>query len=50
MVAYTIFEKHLLEVSLTQKRETMAFHTLITVDFFFILSCVRTGVNRNSLK
>jgi hypothetical protein len=32
MVTWTIFKTHLLEVGLTQNRETMALQTLTTVD------------------
>ena len=39
---------HFLKVGLTQNRETMALWTLKTVDFIlYILSCVRTHMNRN---
>ena len=34
MVTWTIFKNLLLEVSLTQNRETMALQTLTTVDLF----------------
>jgi hypothetical protein len=34
MVTWIIFKNHLLEVGLTQKRKTMAFQTLTTVDLF----------------
>jgi len=34
MVAWTIFKKHLLEVGLTQNRETMVLCTLTTIDLF----------------
>jgi len=46
---WTIFQNHLLEVGLTQKRETMALRTLTTVGLFY-LSRVRTRLNRISLK
>ena len=36
------FENFLLEVALTQNRETMTLQTLITVDCILFLSCVRT--------
>ena len=36
MVTWTIFRNHLLEVSLTQNRETMALPTLITVGLFYL--------------
>jgi hypothetical protein len=42
------FQNQLLEVGLTQNRETVALQTLTIVDS--ILSCVRTCINRNSLK
>ena len=35
MVTWTIFKNHLLEVGLTQNRETMALRTLTTVDLFY---------------
>ena len=50
-VTWTIFKDHLLGVGLTQNQETMALQTLTTVGLFYIiLSCVRTRMNRNSLK
>ena len=49
MVTWAIFKNHLLEVSLTQIQETMALWMLIIVILHF-LSCVRTCMNRNSLK
>ena len=39
MVTWTIFKNHLLEVSLTQNRETMALQTLKTVDLFYFIVC-----------
>ena len=33
------FQNHLLEVALTQNRETMALRTLVTVDFFYCIMC-----------
>ena len=48
MVTWTIFKNHLLEVGLTQNRETMALRMLTTVDLLY-LSCVRTRMNRNAL-
>ena len=36
MVTWTIFKNHLLEVGLTQNRETMAFQTFITIDLFYL--------------
>ena len=51
MVMWTILKTHLLEAVLTQYRETVALRTLTTVGlFYFILSCARTCMNRNSLK
>ena len=58
MVTWTTFKNHLLEVGLTQNRETMALRMLTTNDFFLFsfsfscsfLSCVRTHMNKNSLK
>ena len=35
MVTWTIFKNHLLEVGLTQNRETMALQSLTTVDLFY---------------
>ena len=49
MVTWTSFKNHLLEVGLTQNRETMALRTSQPL-VYFILSCVRTRMNRNSLK
>ena len=37
MVTWTIFENHLLEVGLTQNRETMALRTLTTVRLFYLI-------------
>ena len=39
MVTWTIFKNHLLEVVLTQNRETMALWTLTTVDLFYFIMC-----------
>jgi hypothetical protein len=39
MVAWTIFENHLLEVGPTQNRETMALRTLTTIDLFYFIMC-----------
>jgi hypothetical protein len=44
-----IFKHHLLEGGLTQNRETTALQMLTTVGLFY-WSCVRTRMNRNSLK
>ena len=33
------FKNHLLEVDLTQNRETMALQTLTTVDIFYFTMC-----------
>ena len=49
MVTWTIFKNHLLEVGLTQNRETMALRTVTIVDLSY-LSCVRTRMNRISFK
>ena len=49
-ITWTIFKNHFLEVGLTQNPKIMALWTFTTVDFFSILSCVRTCMNRNSLK
>jgi hypothetical protein len=49
MVTWIIFKYHLLEVSLTQNRET--WHSKRSSPLiYFILSCMRTRMNRNSLK
>jgi hypothetical protein len=37
MVTWTILKNHLLEVGLTQNRETMALRTFTTVDLFYII-------------
>jgi len=37
MMTWTIFRNHLLEVGLTQNRETMALRTLTTVDLFYFI-------------
>ena len=51
MVSWTVFKNHLLEVGLTQNRwETMALRTVISVDFFNVVLCARTHMNRYSLK
>jgi hypothetical protein len=39
MVTWTIFKNYLLEVGLTQKRETMALRTLTTVTLFYFIMC-----------
>ena len=39
MVTWIIFKNHLLEVGLTQNRETMALRTLTTVDLFYFIMC-----------
>ena len=39
MVIWTIWKKHLLEVSLTQKWETMALRMLTIVDLFYSIMC-----------
>ena len=39
MVAWTIFKNHLLEVGLTQNRETSALWTLTTIDLFYFIMC-----------
>ena len=39
MVTWTIFTNHLLEVGLTQNRETMSLQTLTTVDLFYVITC-----------
>ena len=39
MVTWTYFKNHLLEVGLTQNRETMALQMLTTVDLFYFIMC-----------
>ena len=39
MATWTIFKNHLLEVDLTQNRETMALQTLTTIDLFYSITC-----------
>jgi hypothetical protein len=39
MVTSTVFTNHLLEVGLTQNRETMALRMLTTVDLFYFIMC-----------
>ena len=39
MVTWTIFKNHLLEVGLTQNRETMALRMLTTIDLFYFIMC-----------
>jgi hypothetical protein len=39
MVTWTNFKNHLLEVGLTQNRETMALRTLTIVDLFNLIMC-----------
>ena len=39
MITWTIFKSYFLEVGPTQKRETMAFQTLTTVDLFYFIMC-----------
>ena len=36
---WTTFENHILEVGLTQNRETMALWMLTTVDLFYFIMC-----------
>jgi hypothetical protein len=48
MFTRIIFKNHLLEIGLTQNRETMTLRMLTTIDLF--LPCTRTNMNRNSLK
>ena len=47
MVTWTVFKYHLLEVGLTQLGDA---GTLNAQDRVYHLSCVRTCMNRNSLK
>jgi hypothetical protein len=37
MVTWIVFKNHLLEVGLTQNRETMALRTLTTADLFYFI-------------
>ena len=39
MVTWIVIKNHLLEVGLTQKRETIALQTLTTVDLFYFIMC-----------
>ena len=39
MVTWSIFQNHLLEVGLTQNRETTTLWTLTTVDAFYLIMC-----------
>ena len=39
MVTWTIFKNHLLEVGLTQNRETMVLQTLTTIDLIYFVMC-----------
>ena len=39
MVTWTIIKDHLLEVGLTQNRETTALRTLTTVGLFYFIMC-----------
>ena len=39
MVTWTIFKNYLLEVGLTQNRETMDLQTLTTVDLIYFIMC-----------
>jgi hypothetical protein len=39
VVIWSIFKNHLLEVGLTQNRETLALQTLTTVDLFYFTMC-----------
>ena len=39
MVTWIIFKNHLLEVGLTQNRETIALRTLTTIDLFYFIMC-----------
>jgi hypothetical protein len=49
MVTWIIFKNRLLEVGLTQNRETMALRMFITVDLFYFIMCEDPHV-RKSLK
>ena len=39
MVTWTIFKNRLLEVGLTQNRETMVLRMFTTVDLFYFIMC-----------
>jgi hypothetical protein len=39
MVTWTLFKNHLLEVGLTQNRETMTLRTVTIVELFFYIMC-----------
>ena len=39
MVTWTILKNHLLEVGLTQNRETKALRMLTTIDLFYLTIC-----------
>ena len=39
MVTWTIIKTYLLEVDLTQDRETVILQTLTTVDLFYFIMC-----------
>ena len=39
MVTWTILKSHLLEVGLTQKRETMALRMLTAIGLFYFIMC-----------
>jgi hypothetical protein len=39
MVTWNIFKNHLLEVGLTQNRETMALRMFTTVGLFYFITC-----------
>jgi hypothetical protein len=39
MITWIIFKNHLLQVGLTQNRETMALQMLTTVDSFYRIMC-----------
>ena len=49
MITRIIFQNHLLEIDLTQNRATMALRILQRF-IYSILPCVRTHMNRDSLK
>jgi hypothetical protein len=39
MITWIIFKNHLLEVGLTQNRETLAFQMLTTIDLLYFIMC-----------
>jgi hypothetical protein len=50
MVTWIVFKNHLLEVGLSQNREILALQTFTSVLVYYVLSCVRTCVDKIYLK